>query len=428
MSSRCCLHRDIGRTGAGRSLALPCAVIALVSACVDPGSPARDATSEAPDVPAVSDVQDAGQTDRDGGAGRDQRQDTATGASDLGQVDTEVSPCVDRDHDGYYTCVDENFPEWPTEIDCDDTLWHVQPGGYEFPDNDIDDNCNDEIDELSPCDCPLEGSVAPLDLLASMDLCDDTVGTALSSGETYQFSATADYHGIQARRGSCLTVISTGDVASENVQDYSGMYDCWPGDGTSSFPDPDPRSTGDWVCDLAQLQVTLHPPRNARGLQFRLMFLTAEWPEFLCQMFNDTFYAIYTSELLFGGQPTNISFDIRQREITVNVGFFENPAEWTEPLDQTPFGEADPGASCYDDPYDPAEECTLPPYCGSGANLGYVGSGTGWLLTRAPFERGEEEVTLVFSIHDEGDSLLDSVVLLDDFQWLPYKPPVTTSK
>ena len=46
---------------------------------------------------------------------------------------------------------------------------------------------------------------------------------------------------------------------------------------------------------------------------------------------------------------------------------------------------------------------------------------TGWLRTSWPLEGG---VTfgLTFSIHDEGDCVFDSIVFLDNFQWLGDAP------
>ena len=46
-----------------------------------------------------------------------------------------------------------------------------------------------------------------------------------------------------------------------------------------------------------------------------------------------------------------------------------------------------------------------------------LGGGTGWLTTTAPITPGED-VTLHFIIFDEGDGILDSAALIDNFQWL----------
>jgi hypothetical protein len=44
------------------------------------------------------------------------------------------------------------------------------------------------------------------------------------------------------------------------------------------------------------------------------------------------------------------------------------------------------------------------------------GGGTGWLTTTAPVKPGEK-IVLRFVIWDEGDHILDSQVLIDNFRW-----------
>jgi hypothetical protein len=41
---------------------------------------------------------------------------------------------------------------------------------------------------------------------------------------------------------------------------------------------------------------------------------------------------------------------------------------------------------------------------------------TGWLQTQAPVKPGDT-ITLLFTIWDSGDGVLDSTVLVDNFQW-----------
>ena len=48
--------------------------------------------------------------------------------------------------------------------------------------------------------------------------------------------------------------------------------------------------------------------------------------------------------------------------------------------------------------------------------LGNTGGGTDWLTTTAPIEPGET-ITLDLTIFDVSDNILDSLVLLDGFQW-----------
>lgn len=396
--------------------------------------------------------------DADGDAGVD-------AGVDAEPVEDRPDNCIDEDEDGYYRCIDEEDPELcdctdannpanKPEIDCDDTRWFVQPGGYEYPDNEIDDNCNELVDaqESPPCACALDGATVP-DFASAMDLCDDTLASAAFSGDLAQVGVFADYFGdITPQQGGCYTVLSTGTAGSTTINsDGTSFCDCGFGSGCVDDPDPvDPDIEG--VCDLGEIRLTLTPPKNARGFEFDFMFLSAEWPEFLCQDFNDTFYTVVETAAVGGGERTNISFDPEQRSITVNVGFFEAPRQWSTPLGQTPFGAVETVASCGSS-LDPM--CTLPGYCPNNSfcespcdagqscvdledsgnyaciedeavDLGHAGSGSGWLVTRAPISEDDETITLTFSVHDEGDGIYDSLVILDSFRWVPYSPPVGT--
>jgi hypothetical protein len=344
-----------------------------------------------------------------GGGGPD------AGVPDSGPPDAGGPPtdCVDLDHDGFYTCLDENYPNWPQVVDCDDSRYGVQPGGYEFPGNLIDDDCDDEIDERTECGCALSESANAPDFLASIGLCDDAITASTQVGDPEQFGVFTDYYSdVEPRDGNCLGVMSSGFAYPGDISDVDvefGGEDF----NDSVFTDPDPNVTGiaDTVHNLAQVQITFAPPSNARGFAFDFMFMSAEWPEFLCQNFNDTFYALFEGDEVQGGMESNISFDAEGREITVNTGFFEEPRRWTTTLNNTPFGLPDTYANCTSFPDD---ECFLPDYCDNDeADLAYKGSGSGWLTTYAPLADGEEAVTLVFSIHDEGDAIYDSVVLID---------------
>ena len=51
-----------------------------------------------------------------------------------------------------------------------------------------------------------------------------------------------------------------------------------------------------------------------------------------------------------------------------------------------------------------------------GIPAGIPGGSTGWLTTTAPIAPNED-ITLRFVIFDEGDGVLDSSVLIDNFQW-----------
>ncbi len=215
--------------------------------------------------------------------------------------------------------------------------------------------------------------------------------------------------------------------------------------GTDPDPNPEDGNHGgygsgydsDYVYDLAQLSIEVKKPSNVEGFAFDFMFLSSEFPEYLCQIYNDTFYALVTTTSL-GADPVNVSFDANDNEITVNNAFFEPANQWTTPLQLTPFGAHETYATC---PYTPgsnwedlfddmlgADECTLPDYCSEPEAVNTVGSGSGWLTTTVPLASTDDTVKITFSVHDEGDGQLDSLVLIDHFRWVVDAEDVSTEK
>lgn len=349
----------------------------------------------------------------------------------------DEGPCEDADGDGFYSCIDPDHPERPTVEDCDDQRFHVQPGGIEFPDTPEDDNCNDPPDntDYARCDCAGLDSGVARDLAAAMDLCGDVIAGATKAGGAEQFGIVDAYQGVVEERvrvrvdgpggdpvvigNTCLATLSSGSATGTAVSD---------GPGNCSFSDPDPAGgSQDTICDLAQLRLTLRAPPNAQGFAFDFMFLSYEWPEYLCQEFNDTFYAIVETDAVFGGEPTNAAFDTAGRPITVNVGFFENPAAWTVPLDGISHA-GDSVGGCASAGIDVEPGCVLPNYCDDGSIDVRSGSGSGWLTTTVPITPGQQDIELVLSIHDESDSALDSIVILDSFRWLNLPTELETAK
>jgi len=321
----------------------------------------------------------------------------------------------DKDGDGYPPCL--NFADY----DCDDNDSDVNPGSIEIPGDGKDNNCNGLTDEpREACDCDITNP----SLVEAMELCEpvflqnvQTYGDARAWDVFESFGAlsprTSLTHSAEGLlEDNCNAVmLCTGRALSTNPQT-----------GTSfGRTDPHPLGGGVTARDLAQIIVSLRIPENAEGLSFDFMFLSSEYPEWVCTAYNDTFFAILEDPGLNNGNPINISFDGNDNEITVNNNFFENPNNWTESLAGTGYDTADPWASCSGSS---GGGCTLPNPCPPPNNT--VGSGTGWLRTIAPLTPGADS-TITFSIHDEGDNIYDSCVILDNFQWVtsPVDGPVT---
>ena len=136
------------------------------------------------------------------------------------------------------------------------------------------------------------------------------------------------------------------------------------------------------VYDLHTVKLRLKAPSWAKSFSFDFNFFSAEYPEYVNQDFNDTFYAVIEAVSINRGKRTNISFDSESNPIEVDSNYFQNPFH---------------------------------PIPNTGTGFDRHGS-TGWLRTSWPIQGGEK-FTLTFSIHDEGDAIYDSLVLIDNFRW-----------
>jgi len=261
----------------------------------------------------------------------------------------------------------------------------------------IDNNCNGVIDE--PIDpCPIgAGRNDPVSYSSALDICHQT--TYAGWDETLNIddrsrNVFSDYGNTYVPlAGPDFMVISSGVVG--DTSDNGGTTPNLSTAFANSPPHPDPQgpvgcSSADNanVNDYSELTVQIDVPLNAKAFSFDFNFMSIEFPEFVCSSFDDTFLARLESQAFNG----NVSFDAMGNRVSINVGFFDVCATT---LDPTCVGDADIIGTGYE---------------------GSQGGGTGWLTTTAPVVPGEK-ITLTFSIHDEGDHILDSAVILDNFRW-----------
>lgn len=318
-------------------------------------------------------------------------------------------PFVDDDEDGYTN----------VEGDCDDSEPLVNPSSVEVnvrldangnvvPEG-VDNDCDGLIDEgVDACDGALNGSDA-MDYAMAMELC-SWVETAVWSD-----SIPPNQHSIRQRFGNAYTpnfggalaVLSTGNAIDRSAPGWIDPSSA-PGTGGAVHAHPDPQPDPADGCgqadeatvnDYQSLTFTIKVPTNANSLAFDFNFMSAEFPEYHCSQYDDTFLAVLDTGTFHG----NISFDEHARPITINNGFFDTCATTTY-------------AGCTN-----GQELT-------GTGFESYG-GTGWLHSIAPVTPGET-VTLTFHLFDEGDDVWDSTVLLDNFQWLgvPVDGPITIDR
>jgi hypothetical protein len=125
--------------------------------------------------------------------------------------------------------------------------------------------------------------------------------------------------------------------------------------------------------DLVQLTLVLTAPVESDCLLFRFAFYSEEFPDFVNRGFNDTFVALLNG--------SNIAFDTMGDPIDVNTNFGFDPAN-------------------------------------PNPNTGTTYDGTTGLLEAAGPVVGGSANTLVLSIEDQGDSILDSAVFLDKLRFV----------
>jgi hypothetical protein len=254
---------------------------------------------------------------------------------------------------------------------------------------------------MQECDCATGVSMA-----AALDLCDTRFLLGVSEyGDTPASSAGrraisrygAATNGLGVRRGCAYSVLDTGaiDPVTGGIcgthrqpgTDFGGSSGC-----AGGAPDPAPGTTdGATICDVQQLEVELVAPTNATGFSFDLIFISSEYPEWVGSEFLDTYYTLVDVP---GSPRINITADTAGQPLTVSNAMLEDPPVTS--LAGTGYSDI---------------------ITSTGGTVEACGSSSGWLRTTAPVEPGQA-FTITFSIHDEGDGIYDSLVILDDFRWL----------
>jgi hypothetical protein len=155
---------------------------------------------------------------------------------------------------------------------------------------------------------------------------------------------------------------------------------------------------GNGAYDYVELRIIADVPLGTPGFSYDLAMFSTEYPVYYQTQFNDMYIAWLESENWTG----NISFDEMGNPISLNAGFLD-------------YKDAP-------NPYDCPAPCDAPELDGT-AMMDHAG--TKWLTTTAGVTPGEE-IELVFAVFDLSDPILDTVVLLDNFQWACEGGPPTT--
>ena len=327
----------------------------------------------------------------------------------INNVSTDMD--VDSDGDGY-----------PLKYDCNECDPNINQGAFDVAGNGIDEDCNGTPDD-EPVDCDnglAMGSSDAFDGAKAIGLCkkatnDQMWGVVSAKWVKPDGSNQSDNlgqgilpaFGVNATQtGKTMLAISSGTARGPNDSGYKAVsgYDknyshsapagypkesssCSGGGGLGGFGDSN---------DGAALKVVIRVPSNAQSFKYQQNFFTYEFPSFICSNYNDFFVTMMDPKP--ANLPDgNIAFDQDGNPISVNNSLLQVCKPQTAGGKQ--FG-------C------PLGDSAL-------AGTGFEGhAGTGWLTTTAPVDtvRGKE-ITLTWAIWDQGDGILDSTALIDDFAW-----------
>lgn len=303
------------------------------------------------------------------GAGRDCKNGKDNDCS--GIIDSKE----DGDKDGFAGC-----------SDCNDYDPDVNPKAYDAAGDMMDNDCDGQTDEVPPpCDVPNLNSNNADDYAKAIDLC---VGVQSSTFPTLASTTARAIHKnygsqIVPQSGPNLVVISSGVAAAKGQPGYVNPQSGKAFSNSAAYPPVACKKSGS-VYDYTEWKLVIKVPGNASSFSFMFNFMSAEYPEYVNSQYDDKFLAVLDSKKFKG----NISFDSKGKCISINSAFFTV-------CKGCKYGEGQLTGTGYE---------------------GGIGGGTGWLKTTSPVTPGET-ITLRFIVFDEGDHILDSVVMIDDFQW-----------
>ncbi|MDW8248869.1 MAG: choice-of-anchor L domain-containing protein, partial [Myxococcales bacterium] len=378
------------------------------------------------------------------------------------------SNTTDCDGDGWMVkdgdCCDQPGP-------CGQTPELQNPGAVEYQGDGVDNDCDGFFDENEKaCDANLGSSPNDaFEYLKALDLCQFTKENVplaqrkwgvisaeftTAGGEAFpnpkQRSIRPKFgDNIFPLRGDSLLVLSSGVAADiyataktppawelgtnfENVSHSLNTSSTFPQDWLQANNGKLPTGcTNDGfgntsANDSVMLKVRIRVPTNAHSFSLQGLFMSAEFPEFICSTFNDLFLVLVKNEgnkqplspnppdgnvaFLRTGSGTNI------KKFPVGINLAGNATA------QKLFAACDPQKiGCSTSPV--KIECALGPETLAGT--GYdketfngctIGGATDWLTVAGNVVPGGI-VELRLLIADVGDHAYDSTVLLDNFRW-----------
>lgn len=359
---------------------------------------------------------------------------------------------VDADGDGYTTCAGDCCDS----SECQDPEL-VNPGAFDAAGNTVDDDCDGVVDNVvAGCDIALQsGSPNAIDYAKGMDICQTTTESgnrwglidarfSLANGSGTPAAASHSIRtsfgtGLLPQQGSAFTLLSSGNAAAPGqtnpphvdftISQEHGTSSPFPADWFAANGNDLPNAAGcpgidgNSAEDPVMLTLRIRTPSNAKSFSFSSNFYSAEYPEWVCSPYNDFFVVLLESA--WAGQPANPT--------DRNLAFYRNPAGTIYPVgvnlahgNTGLFTQCVNGTTGCLGTQGQISTCMSTgqlagtgfdnPASGSCDGNSLSGGGTGWLQTSGNVN-GNEIITLRIAIWDTSDARLDSLVVLDNFQW-----------
>jgi len=291
------------------------------------------------------------------------------------------------------------------------------PNGDTMPDDEPceGDECVCSIPDHVPCDAGTSDPFAAMGLNCPGELAvqASTMGAAQAIGVRTGFGTNGTF---APREGNSYAVIGSGLVAELDLQTPGGDSNSGPTYCNDSLgialgknlPAPikpnavagdctqNPGLVGTGDCsgtiqgqfdqggsanDYTELRFLLDVPDDVTSFSYDFAFFSTEWPQYYGSQYNDMYIGWLESEMWTG----NISFDMQGNPISLNAGFLDFQ---------------DGGA-------------VLPEFTNTCMRQH---AGTNWLTSTVGVTPGEQ-ITVVFSIFDVSDGILDSYAFIDNFLW-----------
>ena len=300
-------------------------------------------------------------------------------------------------------------------------------------DGNTDTDTSTEPTEPIPTDCSGCVSTGPAleNMLCAFDICDPETIVSQNYSSPTNSNTTGTYHAVNRfgdiwndlapKLNDSYALMATGPaLGTEHSTSMGGgsASDPWAKDEYADIP----------TYDNMEWTLTLRAPDEAHGFGFKYVFFSMEYDDFIGTQYNDKFYVFLEADSTAGGNKTIINFT----ECRDPGGYYDFQCA----PGQTGCSEG--GHYCYIAINSAFSDCCWYNGCpnGTAAEVGtnidgtgfecatsaandgpHRGSSTGWLQTTWPIEPGET-FTITFHIHDTGDGIYDSEVILDSFQFL----------